>query len=221
MAVYIEPPYADVSNGQYVGVNIEIVTLIAQRLNRQVNFTECPFIRCMSLMRTGTVDLIVGIKKDKERAKYVSYLDEPYNVQYFPLNFYLLKDSNHNIKQYDDLKNLRIGTIRGALYFERFDRDNELLKTTVTTYEQLIKLLMRKRIDTFIEREESITPWVKSDVYNQRFKKAEYQYSKAVGSYIAVSKKSPLIKKIAQINEIQNQLIQTGAINQIFLHWSN
>jgi len=221
MAVYIEPPYADVSNGQYVGVNIDIVKLIAQKLNRRIIFTECPFIRCMSLMRTGSVDLIVGIKKAKERAKYVSYLDEPYNVQYFPLNFYILKDSNHNIKQYDDLKHLRIGTIRGALYFERFDRDNKLLKTTVTTYEQLIKLLMKERIDTFIEREESITPWVKSDVYSQKFKKAEYQYSKAVGSYIAISQKSSLIEEISKINDIQNQLIATGAIKQIFSHWSN
>ena len=221
MAIYIEPPYADYENGQFYGVNVDIVNLIAKQLNKQVKYTKCPFIRCMSLMETGKVDIIVGIKKTEERARYVSYLNTPYNIQYYPLNFYLLNGSDHTIHTYQDLKNLRIGTIRGALYFDEFDKDTSLSKTTVTTYEQLIQLLLRGRIDTFIEREESVLPWVNNDIYRARFKKAKYQYSTAVGSYIGISKLSPLINDIERINQIQQSLLDAGHIKQVFSSWTN
>ena len=219
MAIYIEPPYADYADGEYYGVNVDIVKLIAQKLNKTVKYTKCPFIRCMSLMQTGDVDIIVGIKRTTERAEYVEYLHSPYNIQYFPLNFFLSSHSKITIKQYKDLEGLRIGTIRGALYFDKFDQDTSLAKTTVTTYEQLIQLLLRNRIDTFIEREESIRPWVNNDIFKSKFKKADYKYSTAVGSYIAISQKSLLMKQISMINNIHEHLLESGEIDNVFSRW--
>lgn len=219
LATYLEPPYANFVNDEFVGINVDITKAIAHKLNKSINYINCPFARCMSLMKDGTVDMIVGIKKTDERSQYVTYLDAPYNTQYYPLKFFVRKDSEFTIEKYEDLKNLRIGTIRGALYFEQFDNDKALNKVEVLNYYQLIQLVLKERIDTFLEREESITPWITTDMYLNHIRLAQYQYNKAVESYIAISKNSPLIVELASFNQAQQTLLDAKQIQSIFTHW--
>ncbi|GLX77760.1 ABC transporter substrate-binding protein [Thalassotalea insulae] len=219
VGVYIEPPYVNYVNNEFVGINIDIIKSFAQRLNTELIYTPCPFIRCILLVKEGQIDVVVGIQKSPERAKYMQFLAQPFSIQYYPLNFYLLQDSQLTINNYNDLKKLRIGTIRGALYFDTFDQDNALIKMPVTTYEQLIQLLLKGRIDTFPEREESITPWLSPDNTKQQLKAASFHFQKAVGSYFAISKKSQLVDQLQRLNDIQQLLITSGKIDEIYEKW--
>jgi len=216
LATYIEPPYVSLIDGEFIGINIDVIKLLAKKLNKKINYINCPFARCMSLAKDGDVDLVISIKKSAERMKFLTYLDKPYNTQYFPLNFFVKKNSQININHYDDLKDLRIGTIRAALYYDKFDQDHSLNKIEVPTYRQLVQLLLKGRIDTFLEREESVVPWIDKNTYEQQINIANYQHSKSVESFIAISKKSSLIKELSEINKAQDQLINNGDIKALF-----
>ncbi len=219
VAIYLEPPYAKLQENKLQGINVDIIELFAKKLNRKINYLTCPFARCISLLKGGNADMIVGIKQSLEREKYLTFLEQPFHRQDFPLKFYLLKDSPVNITDYDDLAHLRIGTIRGALYFERFDNDKALNKVEVINYSQLIQLLIKGRIDTFLEREESINPWIDRKFYLNNIRLAKYQYGNSVDSYIAISKKSPLMDQLTLLNNTQQQLVDSGMIKAIYLKW--
>ena len=119
------------------------------------------------------------------------------------------------INRAEDLNNISIGVLRGVTYYDEFDDNNDLNKITVTNLSQLIKMLLSNRIDTFIEREESIIPLVDNEVYQQKMKLAQYQYDKSVSSYIGISKKSPLHKDIDIISKKLAHLLDSGAIDSI------
>ncbi|MDO6444629.1 transporter substrate-binding domain-containing protein [Colwellia sp. 1_MG-2023] len=215
VATNIEPPYSYFVDNKYTGINVKIITLLAEKLNLQVKFLHCPFARCLSFLEMGQADAIIGLRKTAERSKFLTYLDQPFSTQTFPLQFYIRQDSDLNITNYSDLANLRIGTLRAATYFDRFDHDNTLNKVEVVNYNQLLQMLLKDRIDTFLEREESVKPWIDNAEYKQKIKLADYLYNRSVDSYIAFSKKSPFSQEVALFSQMQKQLLDSGEIQAI------
>jgi polar amino acid transport system substrate-binding protein len=215
LATYLEPPYSDFKDGQYTGVNLTIIQLFAKKLNKTITYVRCPFARCLSLLKNNGADIVLGIRKTTKRAEFLSYLPEPFYIQYFPLLFFMRKNDEMKIEKYDDLKKLTIGTLRGASYFEPFDHDESLTKVELINYTQLIQLLLKGRIDTFLEREESLAPWIDADVYQNEIKLAHYQFNKAIGSYIAIAKNSALHAELNAFAAMQQTLLDNGEIDAL------
>lgn len=215
VATYLEPPMVDIIDNQYVGENVEVVKLLAKALNKKIDFIHCPTARCLSIMENGQADMIVSVRKTPERERYLTFINPPFFTQHYPLRFFINSKNHLSINNYQDLAQLSIGVLRGATYFDKFDHDKQLTKVEVTLREQLVQLLLKNRIDTFIEREESIVSWLPKAQYLSAFTLADYQYNQAVDSYIAISKKSPLQQEIPQISAQLAELVQNGKISNI------
>ncbi len=215
IAVSLEPPMVDFIDGQYVGTHIEVIQLLAQKLKKKLKFLRCPVARCFAMIEYGKADMIIAIRKTPAREKYIGYLSRPFEVQHFPLRFYLPIDSKLQIKSAKDLNNISIGVLRGFTYFDEFDHNEHLNKIVVTNHKQLIKMLLNKRIDTFLEREQSILPLIDAKTYRTQLKLAQYQYDKGVDSHIGISKMSPFYKDIDSISEKLAELLDSGAIAAI------
>lgn len=216
VAVYHEPPFAEYKDGKFVGENIDLAHLFAKSINAEVVFLSCPFIRCMSLVKKGEADMIFGVKRTKEREQDFAFLDQPYSIQHFPLQFYTLKSRPIKINSYQDLTGLVVGTIRGSVYYSDFDKDNSLTKVSVTSSQQLLDLLMKERIDTFIEREDSLTPWLKQDIkYQQQIVSNPYSYDKQVGVHLALSKNSFIYQYRDRLSHNLRQFLTNGALDKV------
>ena len=74
------PPYAqiDLTTGQIIGFEIDIVNEIAQRLNKKVILRDMPFNSLIVELAAGQIDLIAaGLTPSEERAKTVLF-SHPY-----------------------------------------------------------------------------------------------------------------------------------------------
>ena len=216
LVTHIEPPYSYIQHDQFVGININLMEELTKRLGRELSITLCPIARCLVMLEKGQADFLIGLRKTPQRVKHLHFLELPYNVQHFPLKFFMPADSKLQLKEYKDLNGLKIGVLRGASYFPRFDNDESLVKVSASTHEQLVNLLLKNRIDTFLERTESIRPWLSHETYQKQIRYADYEYRDSVKSYIAMSKKSPLITELKQINAIQKAMLDEGFVRQLF-----
>ena len=205
----------DKIGNRYVGNNIEVVKLLAKALNKKIVFIPCPTARCLSMMKKGQADMMVSVRKTPEREHYLSFISPPFFTQHYPLRFFINSNNKIDINNYLDLTSLSIGVVRGSTYFDKFDHDNQLIKVEVTSRKQLVQMLLKNRIDTFIEREESIISWLPKPIYQSALTLAKYQYDKEVDSYIAIARKSPLQQEITDIEEKLSQLVNSGAIARI------
>ncbi|WP_281561616.1 ABC transporter substrate-binding protein [Thalassomonas sp. RHCl1] len=215
LATYLEPPMIDKVDNRYVGKNIEVVKLLAKTLKKKIIYIPCPTARCLSLMRKGQADMMISVRKTPERERYLSFISPPFFTQHFPLRFFINSTNDLDIDNYQDLTPLTIGVIRGSTYFDKFDHDNQLIKVELTSREQLVHMLLKNRIDTFIEREESIVSWLPESQYKSAFKLANYQYDRSVDSYIAIAKRSPLQQELPHLSATLTQLVNSGAISEI------
>ena len=216
VAVYNEPPFSEYKDGKFTGENIELAHLFADSINADVVFLACPFIRCMSLVKKGEADMIFGVKRTKEREKDYAFLDQPYTIQHFPLQFYTLKSRPIKIDQYEDLSGLVVGTVRGSVYYPDFDKDAQLTKVSVTSSQQLLELLMKRRIDTFIEREDSLLPLLQKDEdYQNQIVSNKYMYDKQVDVHLALSKRSFIYQYRDQLSYNLQQFLSNGDIDKV------
>lgn len=215
LATHIEPPLAYLEGSILKGANIEVARLLARKLNLSLRFIQCPFARCLSLLKKGQADMMVGIKKTNKREIYLDYLNQPYTSRITPVRFYLRADSHLAITNYADLANKSIGVIRGATYFDRFDSDTSLNKIEVTTHKQLIDMFLKERFDTFLGREISIEQHVSPAIYNSKMKLSPYVYKKKNDSYIVISKQSSLDTLTQELSKTLDNVIASGEVDKI------
>jgi polar amino acid transport system substrate-binding protein len=215
VAMYIEPPFSAIVDGKFVGENIDIATALANKVGRKAKFVYCPLARCLSLLQEGHADMIVAVRKTRIRQQFLHYLTPAIKIQKRPLRFYMRSSNKIDIGTYEDLKTLRIGVLRGASYFDKLDHDTSITKIPLTNHKQLVDMLLKGRIDTFLEREESITPLVNQDVYASDIKLATFSYDKGVGSFIAISKKAAIASNKSLLSKALLKLRNSGKLDEI------
>jgi polar amino acid transport system substrate-binding protein len=140
------PPAKIVENGRFGGVDVLMLEELAQRAGIVVEYTECPWRRCLVMLEAGDVDLISSITKSPERERYLQFIEPPYRNGY-DIFFYT---RGADLTRYEDLQGLAIGLIRGGAYFERLDQDRGLAKVAVTREDQLIEMLSRGRLEVIV-----------------------------------------------------------------------
>ncbi|MBL4942669.1 MAG: transporter substrate-binding domain-containing protein [Colwellia sp.] len=215
VAIFIEPPFADLVDGEFVGENIDIVKALSKSVDLTPIFIRCPFIRCLALVKHGKADMIMGLRKLVDREKDLIFLSPPYMVQHYPLRFFTLTSQEIAINSFADLNNLTVGMLRGASYFDLFDDDKVIKKVELTSRTQLINMLLRGRIDVFIEREESVLPHLPLEQYLQKFTLAKYQYDQSENAYIAISKHSHIKEYAERLSAHLKTLVTNGTIKAI------
>jgi polar amino acid transport system substrate-binding protein len=167
------------------------------------------------MLEQGQADLMIGLQKTPEREKFLTFLTPPSSIQHFPLRFFKRANSKITINRYEDLAPLTIGVLRGAAYFDQFDHDSQLNKVEVTSRKQLVNMLLQKRIDTFIDREESIMPLLPLTSYQQKLTLAQFAYDHEVASYIAIAKKSHLLSYQQALADKLALFLKDGTIETI------
>jgi ABC-type amino acid transport substrate-binding protein len=215
VAVFLEPPYLTLLDDQLVGEHVDIINLLASAIKFQPVFIECPPVRCLAMVKQGKADMMIGLSKSLAREKHMIFLKPAYHVQKQPLYFYTSKDTAIRINSYNDLENLVIGTLRGAMYFSYFDNDNTLKKVEVTSRKQLVSMLLKGRIDTFLEREETVIPLLTAAQYQHKINVEKYQYNKPINSYIVISKQSKVKNYTEQLSQALAEAMADGTIDKI------
>jgi len=215
VAIFVEPPFVDSVDDTLIGENIDIAKLIAKAIDFRLSIIRCPFARCMVMVESGQADMIIGIKKTAAREENLIFIEPAILTQNQPLRFFTLDAKNLRINNLSDLDGLVVGILRGSAYFKNFDGNSNVTKVEITTQQQLVSMLLRGHIDTFLDREESIIPLLPSHVYQQNISLSDYQYNTPVKGYIAISKNSHITLYAEKLAEYVAVAEKSGVIQSI------
>ncbi len=133
------------------GFLVEISKEAFKRVGYDLEIKFVPWKRALKEAEYGAVDGVLGAWYNEERAKSFEYTDY---ITKSRLVF--LKRKNQQIK-YDtlqDLKDYRIGVVRGYTYSDEFDTATYLKKETVKNTELNLRKLIFNRIDLTPDIEE-------------------------------------------------------------------
>ena len=198
------------------GLHSKYLQYFADILNVTLELSTMPFARRIAQIKSGELDLIVGIQKTEARQDEFIYIMPHYELLSYRL-FTLKKDQN-KIKSYQDLSGKYIGVNRYAKYFKVFDEDKTIDKFKASGVMQNIELLLRNRIDAFIHYEQSTLPLLaKADIDNN-IVQTPYQPNIEARHYLAISSHSVLVKRQHELQQIIAKAIKNKDLLTIRLN---
>lgn len=180
------------------GIFTEIVKEIFEREGYDVDFRMVPFVRGIAETRSGSFDGIIGIVIDV--APNLVYPSEALFSTQFCI--YSLVDSTWEFKGFDSsYPELKIGIISGKEAIS-FDFDKAFPSTFTVhgnqdTVPRLIRLLMQRRIDVFIEAQTTVDYELSRDSALSKLRVAGCV--KGRDEYVAFSPENPRAKEYADL----------------------
>src|SRR3546814_12851251 len=92
---------------------------------------QVPYARAFAMMQNGEGDLMLGPNRTPEREAYLLYLEPALPAE---PKVFVVRQNGPVIARRDDLRGLRIATLRGAHYTTDFDGDAALVRVPGVGY---------------------------------------------------------------------------------------
>jgi len=137
-------------DGTPTGFHIDLIRMAAEELNVKIKFLSMPWKRALDTIEKGEVDAISYTIFSPERTRYLIY--EPGNaISIGSTRFAYLKGNNFDYDgTLESVKDRKIGVIRGYSYGKKFDRNKLTNLINVNSEEQLLFMLLEKRVDLIL-----------------------------------------------------------------------
>lgn len=208
------PPIMFQKDAEIIGAGPELVTLIFGDLGIKVESRYIgPWDVVQQKAKSGEVDVLVAAYKTVERQTYMDY-SIPYTTD--PIIVNVKKGKAFTFNKWDDLIGKKGVVMTGDSYGQTFDDylAQKLTTTKVNDSKQAFNLLKTEKADYFIYALYS----AKKEIKNQGLTDVIEILPKYVGEenfYITISKKSPYLKYLPEINRLINQYKTEGTINNL------
>lgn len=134
-------PYGFKSSGEIKGIHWDALDAISKESGICINKQLLPYKRVWQSLKNGSSDISI-ISVTKDRISLVSPI-----VQMSTVKVVVIPHTEIKITQYDDLKSLAIGKMRGTKLSVTFDADNTINKIPLNNYLQAHEMLSNKRLD--------------------------------------------------------------------------
>lgn len=137
-------PWASINKktGDIEGAFVEIVKEISTRIDRKIDITITPFARVDRELESGLHDCTILVPRSEDLVVKGNL------ISYHPIGVIPRKDIV--LKNYEDLKDVRLSVLRGATMTPQFDSDTTLLKEYDTDYVIGLRKVSRKRLDAIV-----------------------------------------------------------------------
>ena len=179
---------------------------IGRRLNASVEHVEASKKRCLALLKTGQVDFMLYDHVTDESTKFIDLIHSS-NID--KVVFMIRKEDGDWLRDYTDLENKTVGLLEGYSYFPKLNSDSEINKQLVMNPEQLPKVLLGGRVDTFVtyQSKENDVLMGYPDII-----KASYDVGHFEMGFIIISKKSLLYQRLGELKRIAFSMLDDGYV---------
>lgn len=191
-----------------------VTNVLAKTFNAVLLGHQTPFARRLKQLEQGKIDLLAGLLKTPEREQYAYFLDPPYKEKSNKF-FFVKKGEGFRLKEYQDLYKLKVGVQINSKYFPRFDNDNRINKIETSNIEGRFLMLSIGRIDALIHTDIYGLHVMQKLELNNRVEVAPFKYTKYNPVYIAISKRSKLIRQKKNIENEFRLMIKSGEVDKI------
>jgi len=202
------------SDGKIIGVGPELVRIIFGELGIPVKSRVQPWERTLESAKTGELDVIANIYFTRQRTKFLEYCSPHYSEAKTVV--ITKKGRKIPFTKWEDLIGLKGGTTVGDSWGEAFDRfmAEKLDVDRVNTSSQNLDKLQAGRIDYVIASGHSAVITAEKFGHSGKITIQPVPIN-SEKEYIAISKKSPYLKYLPNVNRKLAELIKSGTVEKL------
>lgn len=209
------PPFSWQSGDKMVGIGAELAEIVCKDLGLTAQVAPAGnWKRVQSDAADGTLDMIAGIYVTDERKGYLDYPPTPFTDD---LNVvWVVKSRAFPFNSWNDLIGKRGTAMLGDSYGEKFDQfmKDKLTVDRVSTPDLNFKKLVAGRADFYPFSLYGGQIQAKQLGFDDKVESLPNPLSKE-GAYLAISKKSPIVKYLPQIDADIKKRVADGTVDKL------
>lgn len=198
--------------GVYQPLYRAIANALLRPLGLRLQAAVCPLKRCLQQLREGHADLMLGLRSTPERQAFLLFLDTPYRLRSSDRVFYVRRGEAARLQHYEQLQALRLGVKHGATYFDRLDHDPRLKRDAGITHANNLLKLVRGHVDAVPMSEDVGAALIQRLGLADRIELAPLREPDASSRSVALSRVSPLITRLAELEKSMATLRRSGEL---------
>ncbi len=218
-------PYLYRNNQQkLIGLDVEILNIILAKTGYSSEYTELPWNRHLHYLKTGEIDVAMGVSLNEERSRYAAFT-KPYRQETIKLFVKTGATESIDLATLSDLSksDYMIGAESGYYYGDEYQ---QLMKTTefqrrivkATDIEENVALLLKGHIDGFLVDTETAKAFSNKYQVKGEFEPHPLNIYQA-DIHIMLSKKSVAHSIVEKMNNAIGELKKSGELDKIIEKW--
>lgn len=202
------------ADGKPYGLGVELLEQISQDLDITTSIQIVPWKRALLMAKNGSADGIIGAYHSPQRAEYLAYTTVP--IYQDDMLFFSRKNLDFNWQgNFHVLDKYVFGLIRGGAYGQKFDGISAKLNIIeLGSAEQQFKMLEKGRVDMIVNNSRTSPSLIRrlklSDQIIAHFPPIESRKG-----YFTIAKKSKLIERLAQFNQLMLDYERQGHLQEL------
>ncbi|WP_320171169.1 transporter substrate-binding domain-containing protein [Maridesulfovibrio sp.] len=209
------PPWATVTEGKAGGFDPELVDRLLKRIGFKAEFLPMKFSDLLNGLKSGEIDIAASLLFRRDRNEYIRYLSPPYRTQ-SDVRFYARKSSGIRINKYIDMAGYKIAISKGVRYFPVFDMDDRMVKRAYPSQLAAFKALAEGEVDLAVCSGVSGEYYIRELGAQNTIRKCLFSYvPRLMPVYIGVSRKSPLMSRTDELDQILGSMKEFGVLNEL------
>ena len=206
------PPMEYYKNEKIVGFDVDLINLIASKLNKKIQIIDVPFDTIFSMLKKNQVNLIISsITVTNERKQQVDFSD-PY---FYDKTVLIVRNDYNEIKTLEDLENKKIGTRLGTIQDDYANSIKNIINYKYEKIDTAIIDLIAEEIDAILV-DESIA----SDLISNNKECKLVNDISFLSSPFAIGVNKDNKELLIQINKILKEIKENGKLDKLKKKWN-
>ncbi|QFU23918.1 transporter substrate-binding domain-containing protein [Shewanella eurypsychrophilus] len=219
------PPYHFTQDENVEGISIRIIEEAFRRIDTPIEFKAIPWSRALNWLKTGQIDVMVGVFRTAEREVYIDYSNMPLSKA----QIHLFVTEGADIKYSEDLtllSHLSFGVKKDFSYGPYFDdlvAQKKLTKLNVDVGIPQLLVKLCTGVTDIVVGERRNTEYVFNQLSKQTYPQLErckqiIALTPAIDArlaYLAFSKQNQLNYIRVQFDEAMKSMKQDGSLHRI------
>ena len=208
------PPFGSYDkNGKLIGFDIDLINLIASKLNKKVSIIEMPFNTMFVELQKNKVDLIIyALSITEERKKMVNFSDS----YYLEKSVLIVRDDYNEIKSKNDINGktigIELGSSQDSFVEKNFKNSKNIKYKNVAT---AILNLKANKVDIVIADNSNAISLLKGNKGCKIVKGISFEPTETA---IAFNKNN--IKLLNEVNSILKEIKKNGELDELKKKWN-
>ena len=197
----------------FAGIDVLLLQEIEKEIDVKIHFLACPWKRCIDMIKTGEVDMVTSFERINDREDYAVFIEPSYTQ--IKNKLYKNKNTGVSVYKYEDLYKYKIGTVKGGVYFSRFDNDSSLNHERLPKEIQQLQMLAAQRVDVIIGSEYNLDYLIQRNNFHNIIEKLPLEVPPKSKAHFAMSRKSKHLSLIPKIEQVVKEMIEQDKITII------
>ena len=216
-------PFKWAENGKRIGPIIDIMAEAARRADLAVELVPLPAKRIDAYLADGRIDGAFGLSRKASRERSALFLDPP--IALLDAHLFVIRGKEFPFAGIEDLYGKKIGLVRGLVFGAAFDaavRGNRFSIENANTYDSLLKMLLRRRVDAVASPVPVLIYHIQKMGLSERVVALARPLRPDFGLHVVVSRAASIFQQPGRIQRLETALknmAQDGVFESIYQNY--